>query len=123
MSHMFPYNTTDKLIFVNIKNSFEAMRRNETNNPLYRKNLYDCTVKYWRIASEKAFSATHVLGCYKGKVVEVVRINSVRPVTSGEYTGRKVFEGVEQPDSTYVGLDLHEVFDTLANFNTKYWNL
>ncbi len=123
MSHMFPCNTKDKLVFVNIKNSFEAMRRGETSNPLYRDSLYDCTVKYWRIASEKAFSATHVLGCYKGKVVEVVRINSVQPAATGVYKGRMVFDGVEQPDSIYIGLDLHEVFDTLSNFNTKYWNL
>ena len=34
-----------------------------------------------------------------------------------------MFDGVEQHDSVYKGLDLHEVFDTLANFRTKYWNI
>lgn len=120
---MFQHNKTDKLIFVNIKNSYEAMKRHETSDHFYRSSLYDCTVKYWRVAEEKASSATHILGCYKGKVIEVVRINNVTEVITGKYAGRKIFDGIEQPDSIYLGLDLHEVFDTLANFNTKYWNM
>ena len=36
---MFSRNKTDKLIFVNIKNSYEAMQRNDTSNTLYRKSL------------------------------------------------------------------------------------
>lgn len=120
---MFLHNKTDKLIFVNIKNSYEAMQRNDTSNTLYRNSLYDCTVKYWRVKDENASSATHILGCYKGKVIEVVRINNVTTVNTGEHIRRKVFDGVEQPESIYMGIDLHEVFDTLANFNTKYWNL
>ena len=39
---MFLPNKTDKLIFVNIKNSYEALQRNDTNNPLYRDSLYEC---------------------------------------------------------------------------------
>ncbi len=120
---MFTNNKKDKLIFVNIKNSYEAMQQNDTSNALFRKSLYDCTVKYWRIAEDKASSATHILGCYKGKVIEVIRINCIRTVATGEYKGRKVFDGIEEPNSIYLGLDLHEVFETLANFNTKYWNL
>ncbi len=118
---MFHFNKTDRLIFVNIKNSYEAYLQQDKDNPLYRKSLYDCTVKFWRIANPKAEAATHILGCYKGKVVEVVRINSCSIASTGEYAGRKVFEGVEEPDSVYIGLNLHEVFDTLANFNTKYY--
>lgn len=64
---MFPYNQNDKLIFVNIKNSYEAMVRNDVPPPLYRKKLYDCTVKFGAITDDKALSATHILGCYKGK--------------------------------------------------------
>jgi hypothetical protein len=64
---MLPYNQNDKLIFVNIKNSYEAMVRNDVNHPLYRKKLYDCTVKFGAITEDKALSATHILGCYKGK--------------------------------------------------------
>ena len=120
---MFPYNQIDKLIFVNIKNSYEAMIQNEMSNIMYRNSLYNCTVKYWRIANDKAVSATHILGCYKGKVVEVVRISNVTVATTGSYAGRKIFEGIEEPHSIYMGFDIHLIFDTLVNFNTKYWNL
>lgn len=120
---MFPVNSNDKLVFVNIKNSYEALLNNNRTNPLYRESIYDCTVRYWRIADEKAAEATHILGCYKGKVIEVVKINTVDTVREGEYAGRKKYEGEEVLHSPYLSLDLHEVFDTLANFNTKYWNL
>ena len=115
--------SSDKLIFVNIKNSYEAMRRNERRHPLYRSSLYDCTRKYWPIKEENFDVATHILGCYKGNVIEVIYINNRYTEPSGEYAGRKVFEGIEQPDSPYMGMDLHEIFDTLANFRVKYWNI
>lgn len=116
-------NKNDKLIFVNIKNSYEAMLNNDHNNPLYRSSLYDCTRKYWPVAYEKANVATHILGCYKGKVIEVIHIESFFVVTYGEFAGRKVFVGTEQPESPYVNMNLHEIFDTLANFRMKYWNI
>ena len=115
--------SSEKLIFVNIKNSYEAMQRNDRKHPLYRSSLYDCTRKYWPIKEENFDVATHILGCYKGKVIEVIYINNRYTEPSGEYAGRKVFEGVEQPDSPYMGMDLHEIFDTLANFRVKYWNI
>ena len=111
---------SSKLVFVNIKNSYDALLNNDRNNPLYRESAYDCTVRYWRIADDKAAEATHILGCYKGKVIEVVKINCVDTVREGEYAGRKKYEGEEEFQSPYLGLDLHEVFDSLANFNTKY---
>ncbi len=116
-------NITDKIIFVNIKNSYEALLSNDRSNPLFRVNLYECTRKYWQIAVEKANIATHILGCYHGKVIEVIRIREFHVEPSGEFAGRKVFEGIEQPDSPYMGMDLHEIFDTLANFRVKYYNL
>ena len=115
--------SSDKLIFVNIKNSYEALQRNDRKHPLYRNSLYDCTRKYWPIKEENFDVATHILGCYKGKVIEVIYIKNRYIEPSGEYAGRKVFEGVEQPDSPYMGMDLHEIFGTLANFRVKYWNI
>ncbi len=116
-------NSADKLIFVNIKNSYEAMKNDDRTNPLYRTTPYDCTRKYWPIKEEKANVATHILGCYKGKVIEVIHIQNFYIEPTGEYTGRKVFEGLEQPDSPYMDMDLHEIFDSLANFRIKYWNV
>ena len=108
-----------RIIFVNIKNSYEAWLNNDHNNPLYRSSVYDCTVKYWRVNDEKANNATHIIGCYKGIVKEVVKITE-QPKTDH---GRKVFIGVEQFDSPYMGLDIRTIFHTLANFITKYYNL
>ncbi len=116
-------NSADKLIFVNIKNSYEAMINDDRNNPLFRSSLYDCTRKYWPIKVEKFDVATHILGCYHGKVIEVIDIQNRYVEPNGEYAGRKVFEGVEQPKSPYIGMDLHEIFDSLANFRVKYWNI
>lgn len=129
---MQPYNVSeelnqtsasDKLIFVNIKNSYEAMLNHDRTNPLFRSSLYDCTREYWSVADEKANAATHILGCYKGKVIEVILIENFFVEASGEFVGRKVFEGKEQPDSPYMNMDLHEIFDTLSNFRIKYWNI
>ena len=120
---LFSENSSDKLIFVNIKNSYEAMINDDRKNPLYRSSLYECTRKYWPIKKEDFDVATHILGCFKGKVIEVIDIKNRYIEPSGEYAGRKVFEGVEQPDSPYMGMDLHEIFDTLANFRVKYWNI
>lgn len=118
-------NSADKLIFVNIKNSYEAMINDDRNNPLFRSSLYDCTRKYWPIKAEKFDVATHILGCYRyhGKVIEVIDIQNRYVEPNGEYAGRKVFEGVEQPESPYMGMDLYEIFDSLANFRVKYWNI
>ncbi|MDE6648903.1 MAG: antitoxin VbhA family protein [Muribaculaceae bacterium] len=120
---LFSGKSSDKLIFVNIKNSYEAMQRNDRKHLLYRSSLYDCTRKYWPIKEENFDVATHILGCYKGKVIEVIVIKNRYIEPSGVYAGRKVFEGVEQPESPYMGMDLHEIFDTLANFRVKYWNI
>ena len=116
-------NSSDKLIFVNIKVSYEAMQRNDREHPLYRNSLYDCTRMYWPISEEKYDAATHILGCYKGKVLEVIKIKNRYIELTGEYAGRKVFEGVEDDKSPYKGMDLHEIFDSLANFRVKYWNI
>ena len=116
-------NSSDKLIFVNIKVSYEAMQRNDREHPLYRNSLYDCTRMYWPISEEKYDAATHILGCYKGKVLEVIKIKNRYIEIAGEYAGRKVFEGVEDDKSPYKGMDLHEIFESLANFRVKYWNI
>ena len=115
---MATINNKHRIIFVNIKNSYEAWLNNDHSNPFYRPSVYDCTVKYWRVNDEKANNATHIIGCYKGIVKEVVKITE-RPKTDH---GRKIFIGVEQLDSPCIGLDISTIFHTLVNFNTKYCN-
>lgn len=119
----FPINSSDRLIFVNIGTSYKAMMENDTSSPLYRSSLKECTEKYWRVADDKAYNATHVLGCVNGIVVEVIKIDNVEIVLEGEYKSRKIFIGEEVPSSPYIDADIRSIFDTLANFNTKYYNL
>ena len=114
---------SDRIIFVNIKNSYEAYLNHDTKHPLYRSSVYDCTVKYWRVDDEKARNATLIIGCYKGIVKEVVKITETYKVDADKFPGRKVFAGIELPDSPYMGMDIRTIFDTLANFTTKYYNL
>ena len=119
----FPINSSDRLIFVNIGTSYKAMMENDTLSPLYRSSLKECTEKYWRVADDKAYNASHVLGCVKGIVVEVIKIDNVEIVQEGEYRNRKIFIGEEVLSSPYIDADIRSIFDTLANFNTKYYNL
>ena len=58
-----------------------------------------------------------------GIVIEIIDIKNRYIDPSVEYAGRKVFEGAELPDSPYIGMDLHEIFDSLRNFRVKYWNI
>ncbi len=67
---MIEIDHTDKLIFVNIKKSYNAMITNDTSNPYYRNSLKECTLKFWQIKDDKAEAASHILGCYKGIVKE-----------------------------------------------------
>ncbi|WP_346701173.1 hypothetical protein [Barnesiella sp. An22] len=68
---------------------------------------------------EKANNATHIIGCYKGIVKEVVKITEQPKIDHG----RTVFTGIEQPNSPYMELDIRTIFNALINFNTKYYNL
>jgi len=115
--------TVDHLIFVNINKSYEAMQKKDIASHYYRPNLKECTRKYWRIKDEYAKNATHILGCVKGIVKKVIQIESMQISRDPDHLGRKVFEGIEINNSPYIGLDIREIFDTLANFNTKYYNL
>lgn len=119
---MAKINHTDKLIFVNIKKSYEAMINQDMASPYYRNSLKECTRKFWPIKDEKANAASHLLGCYKGIVKEVIKISSSF-TSEDEYPGRKVFEGEELEGSPYLGMNIRDIFDSLANFRIKYYNL
>ncbi len=114
---MTKIDNSDKLIFVNIKRSYEALIKDEKADPYYRENLKECTRKYWKISNKKAEAATHILGCYKGIVKEVIKISSFN-----EHLGRKIFEGDDLKNSKYIGIDIRDIFSTLVNFRIKYYN-
>ena len=119
---MIRIDNSQRLIFVNIKNSYKAMIDKDKSNPYYRENLKECTRKYWNIADNKANCATHILGCYIGIVKVVIRIASVS-TSKDEYPGRKVFDGEELNDSPYIDMDIRTIFESIANFRVKYYNL
>lgn len=119
---MIDIDKSHRLIFVNIKNSYEAMVNNDISSPYYHENLMECTRKYWKISDAKADAATHILGCYKGIVMEVIQISSYTESVDA-YPGRKIFEGKELKDSEYLGMDIRSIFGTLANFRIKYHNI
>ena len=120
---MMTIDNTHRIIFVNIKNSYEAWLNNDRSNPLYRPSVYDCTVKYWQINYEKANKATHIIGCYKGIVKEVVKITEQPRIDTEVYPGRMGLSGIEEPDSPYMGLDIRNIFNSIANFRVRYYNL
>ncbi len=119
---MIKIDNSHRLIFVNIKNSYKAMINDDRSSLYYRENLKECTRKYWNITNDKASAATHILGCYKGIVKEVLKITSFF-TSKDEYPGRKVFEGEELNSSPYIGMDIHNIFDSIANFRVKYYNI
>ena len=82
-----------------------------------------CTRMYWPISEEKYDAATHILGCYKSKVLEVITIKNRYIEPSGEYAGRKVFEELKNLIPHTWEWTLHEIFDSLAKFRVKYWNI
>ena len=113
---------TDKLIFENFKNSYKATINNDISNHYICENITECIRKYWNIPNDKADAATHILGCYKGIVMEVIQITSYS-TSENDFPGRKIFEGEEIKDSLYIRMDIHNLFSTLANFRIKYYNL
>lgn len=108
------------VLCVNINNSYDAYIKGDIHSPYFRPNKYECTNHIWNVSDEKANKADYLFGCYKGKVKEVIKIESYE---SADYNGktRKIFHGEEIKFSPFLGGDIHELFDTLANFNTKYY--
>jgi len=62
-----------------------------------------------RVADDKAKNATHVMGCVEGIVKCVVEIQQVKTATDSDHKGRKIFEGIEITNSTYIGLDIRKI--------------
>ncbi len=58
----------------------------------------------------------------KGIFMEVIQITSYS-TAENDFQGSKIFEGEEKKDSRYIGMDIHNLFSTLANFRIRYYNL
>lgn len=62
---------SDKIIFVNIKNSYEALRNNDRSNPLYRDSVYNCTVNIGALQTKKPLLQPIFLGVIKEKLLKL----------------------------------------------------
>lgn len=115
----------DKIIFVNIKRSYNALKQHDINNEYYRPNIEECTRKYWSISKlhlSDLQNATHILGCVGGIVKCTIKIESYQMEENGKYCGRYIFWGSEQSDSPYLNQDIHTIFNDLRNFiHPKYY--
>jgi len=43
--------------------------------------------------------------------IEVIHLQNFYAEHTGEFAGRKIFEGIEEPNSPYMNMDLHEIFN------------
>ena len=80
---MFPYNQNDKLIFVNIKNSYEAMVRNDVPPLCIVRNSMIVPQNLGLLLTIRLCLPLIFLDAIKVRLIEVVRINRVMPVTTG----------------------------------------
>ena len=90
----------EKIIFVNIKNSYNCK---DKSSELYRPSLYEATRKYWRLSLAKAQKATLLIGHVNGIVKEVIRPTNCYKSKEPQYTQRVEFEGEEVFDSIFIG--------------------
>ena len=60
---------TDRILFVNIKNSFNCTDR---HSEYYRPSRYEATRKYWRVSKNRISKVNLVIGHVDGIVKEVI---------------------------------------------------
>ena len=108
-------NPKDRIIFINIRQTYKSGER---------ENLYEATRKYWRLNGKRAEKATHVLAIVNGIVLAVFkpRIWYVTDDTRYKRTGRWVFEGVEVPNSPYIGKSMRNLLAPSQN-PIQYYNM
>lgn len=86
-----------------------------------RENLYEMTRKYWVIKLEKASLATHVLAVESNRVIAVYIPLRWYPSRVPGKERRLEFDGVEEPDSEYIGKSVKSFYGKSQN-PVKYIN-
>ncbi|SEW18143.1 MULTISPECIES: hypothetical protein [unclassified Prevotella] len=87
-----------------------------------RENLYEMTRKYWKMNLERVSLATHVLAIVDGKVKAVYIPQKWYYTQESQYLRRVEFNGIEDPDSTYIGKSVKTFYGRSAN-PVKYINM
>lgn len=76
---------TDRILFVNIKNSFNCTDR---HSEYYRPSRYEATRKYWKVSKNRISKVNLVIGHVDGIVKEVISPTVWIPATDSRYHGR-----------------------------------
>lgn len=103
---------TDRILFVNIKNSFNCTDR---HSEYYRPSRYEATRKYWRVSKNRISKVNLVIGHVDGIVKEVISSTVWIPATDSRYHGRFECKGKEQDDSPYLEKDIRHLVNLGQN--------
>ena len=87
-----------------------------------RENLYEMTRKYWKVDINRAKKATHILAIVDGLVKEVYIPSEWKYTENSRYMGRCEFTGVEDENTTYIGLSVASFYGRSQN-PVKYINM
>ena len=100
------------IIAFNITRTYDLLKQGRGD----RHSLYDCTRHYWaNVNKEKAELAELVFGVAHDKVVAVYKPEIWYYIEPDNRKSRIQFEGIEIPDSEYIGMDLSEYFHKVRN--------
>lgn len=100
------------LMFVNIKKSFfEA----NPSSIYFRKTIFDCTRKYWKLNSKKVNKIAYVLGHVNGIVQCVIKPTRWEISKEPETVGRFICFGEELMDSPFLGKDITNIISIGQN--------
>lgn len=124
MNEQMKPSPTDRILFVNIKNSFYCTDR---HSEYYRPSAYEATRKYWRVAKTKVDKVNLVIGHVDGIVKEVIKPTIWKVSDNPKYPNRYECEGEEWDDSPHIGKSIRELVTLGQNpvayypSDKKYW--
>ena len=82
---------------------------------VYKRQLYECVRKYWRLNGERAQKAEYVFAISSGYIVGVFKPTRWFLTDAKEYKGRWEFEGEEILDSPYLYMDISYIIGKRQN--------
>ena len=124
MNEQMKPSPTDRILFVDIKNSFHCMDR---HSEYYRPSTYEATRKYWRVGKDKVDKVNLVIGHVDGIVKEVIQPTIWKLSDDPRYPNRYECEGEQWDASPYIGQSIRELVtlgqNPVAYYPTdkKYW--
>ena len=118
MKEALHLSSSDKVLFVNIKRSFNCTDR---HSEYYRPSAYEATRKYWRISKQRLSKISLVVGHVDGIVKEVIVPEKWHLSTDPRYPNRYECIGKELDDSPYLNKDASQLI-TIGQNPVAYYN-